>query len=303
MVLYFDVFRHPLSLAELERLVCPGDRAGLVAACDELEELGLIEATGPYRHRPGMAGFVPRRGERARHAERAWPWARRASLLLARLPFVAGVLVTGGMSKNSTDPDGDIDFLLVSQPGRVWTLKSGLQAGRRVLPSAVRELACTNYLLSSDHLEVDDRNLFTAIELATAIPMWGRQACVSLLAENTWAARFVPGFDWSRQRAACTPLGPRRRSARAIEGIWRGPPAARVEAGALAAWNRYWNRKYDWLDQDTRAQRFKRRPEIATNHLHDFQLYVLREVAERLADAGVHESLSETPLAGLDATD
>ena len=82
-----------------------------------------------------------------------------------------------------------------------------------------------------------------------------------------------------------------------------GPPAARVEAGALSAWNRYWNRKYDWLDQDTRSQRFKRRPEIATNHLHDFQLYVLREVAERLADVGVHESLSETPLAGLDATD
>jgi hypothetical protein len=55
----------------------------------------------------------------------------------------------------------------------------------------------------------------------------------------------------------------------------------------LELWDGYWNKKYAWLRDDLRAQRFKRRSEIATNHLHDFQDYVLREVAARYDRAGL----------------
>ncbi len=55
----------------------------------------------------------------------------------------------------------------------------------------------------------------------------------------------------------------------------------------MKLWDGYWNKKYAWLRPDLRAQRFKRRSEIATNHLHDFQDYVLREVAARYNRAGL----------------
>jgi len=59
--------------------------------------------------------------------------------VLQRFPFVRGLLVTGGMSKNSTGPDGDVDWLILVEPGRVWTLKSLLQVFRRGLPEPLRE--------------------------------------------------------------------------------------------------------------------------------------------------------------------
>lgn len=296
MVLYFDVFKHPLTLGELERLVAPGRRAEIVRACDALQVRGLLEASGAYRFRPGMARFVARRRQRSAWAEEAWPQACGAAGVLARLPFVRGVLITGGLSKQSTDPSGDIDFLLLVQPGRVWTLKTGLQATRRALPHRVRELACTNYLLSTDSLLVDDRNLFTAVELATAIPMYGREACRELLEANRWAARHVPGLDWSLERVATLPPEPPRRLARAVERAWCDGLASTVERASLGLMDRYWNRKYAWLDPGTRSQRFKRREHLATNHLHDFQLYVLREVEERLREVGLEAPVMDTPI-------
>lgn len=285
MVMYFDVFHHPLTEPELTRLVAPDRPDAILTACDHLVGLGLLARNGRWRFRPGKGADIPRRRMRAQHAEVMWPWAVRAAEVLDRLPWVSGLMVTGSLSKNSAGPGGDVDFLVLVQPGRVWTLKTTLQAMRRVLPPQARDLFCTNYLLATDCLEIDDRNLYTAIELATAVPLTGRDACVALLEANGWARRFVPGLDWSIERAKNLPHRPIVGPAQA------GGIGERVERAALGAWDRYWDRKYGWLAEDVRQQRFKRGDGVATNHLHDFQDYVLREVGARLDAAGLEESL------------
>lgn len=291
MVLYFDVFQHPLTRAELTRLVSPGRPDIIDDALEPLAARGVLELREQWCFLPGRAPCIVGRRQRAGHAERLWPLARLAAAFLARMPHVRGVLITGGLSKGSTAPGDDVDFLLLVAPGRVWTLKSLLQAARKAWPEPVRELFCTNYLLAEDRPLVDDRNLFTAVELATAVPMYGPQACARLLEANGWAARYVPGLPWSLQRARAAARLPRPRLARAIERATAGDLGRGVEQASVDAWDRYWNRKYDWLDEQTRAQRFKRRAEVATNHLHDFQGYVLGEVRRRLAAVGVAEDL------------
>jgi hypothetical protein len=285
MVMYFDVFHHPLTEAELTRLVAPGRPEAILAACDHLVGRGLVAREGRWRFRPGMSADIARRRMRARHAEVMWPWAVRAAEVLDRLPWVSGLMVTGSLSKKSTGPGGDVDFLVLVQPGRVWTLKTALQAMRRVLPPPARELFCTNYLLATDRLQIEDRNLYTAVELATAVPLAGRDACVALLEANGWARRFVPGLDWSLERAKNLP------HRAVLEPAPAGGAGEGLERAALHAWDRYWDRKYGWLDEGVRRQRFKRSDGVATNHLHDFRDYVLREVGARLDAAGLHESL------------
>ena len=112
------------------------------------------------------------------------------------------------------------------------------------------------------------------------MPMAGREASLQLLQANRdWIRHFVPGFDWAIQRA-------RNMAPDSPSGI-RVPSSSWIERRAMDLWSRYWDRKYHWLDPETREQRFKRRPEIATNHLHDFQGYVLDEVEHRLSPMGV----------------
>lgn len=295
MVLYFDVFRHPLSAPELTRLVCPELPATVEAACAALVARGRLGVQGPFYFRPGEAGAVSRRQARAAEAERAWPRARAAAEALSRFPFVRGLLVTGSLSKNSAGADGDVDWLVLVEPGRVWTLKSALQVFRRALPERARASFCTNYLLDTDHLAIDDRNLFTAIELATAVPVAGPEAATALIDANPWAARYVPGLSWSRARAANAAALRPGPLTRGLDRAWRGSWTTAVERQALQGWRTYWDRKYGWLDEGARAQRFKRRDEIATNHLHDFQDYVLREAGARFAAEGLDGPLREAP--------
>jgi hypothetical protein len=289
MVLYFDIFKHPLTVAELERLVAPGQRAAVEAALTALESEGCIAATGPYRHLPGARHNIARRQERARTAEQVWPHARRAAAVLGALPFVRGVLITGSLSKSSALPGDDVDFLLLVQPGRVWSLKTITHVARKAMPESLRELFCTNYLLDVDHLSLDQRNLFTAVELCTAVPMFGPEACAGFLAANRWAEHFVPGMSWSLARADNARRQPRLRPVSAVEAVWRGPLADQAERRALRLWDRYWRRKYDWLSDAQRDRRFQREESVATNHLHDFQEYVLREANKRMAQAGLVE--------------
>ena len=287
IVLYYDVFRWPLTRGEIARFVAPDRAEDVDAACDALIAGGRLRGHGALVFAAGREAEIARRTEASRRAERLWPTARRAAAVLARFPFVRGVLVTGGLSKGSVGEDSDVDFLLVVEPGRVWVTKTLLQAWRRGLPERLRECFCTNYLIAEDRLRIDEETAYTAIELATAVPMYG-DACARLLEANGWAARFVPGWDWALRRARNAPDLPRRRVAGGIEAI-AAVGGEDLDRRALSAWDRYWTRKYAWLDDATRAQRFKRRPDVATNHLNDFQFWVLDEWRERLRRHGIAE--------------
>lgn len=295
-VLYFDVFSWPLTCAEIARFVRPGDLAAVEHVCGELVGAGLLASDGPFVFVSGRGDLVAERRTRNANAERRWPDAQRAAAILARVPYVRAVLITGGLSKGSADRDADVDFMLIVEPGRVWTAKSMLQIARWPVPIGVRDLFCTNYLVAEDALLLDDRTAYTAIELATAVPMWNGALCGRLLAANGWAEAFVPGWAWAVERAKNAPDLPPRRGARLVErALALGGDG--LDQRALAVWDRYWNRKYAFLDAPTRAQRFKRRPDRATNHLDDYQGRVVAAWRERLLARSVPEpTLPELPV-------
>lgn len=275
-MLYFDVFRHPLRRDELGALGGPDVEPAVAAAVAE----GLVEADARHVWRPGHGGDRARREERTTEAERQWRRARLAARWLAHVPFVRGVLVTGGLSKASAGPDGDVDFMLLVEPGRVWTVKAALHAVRRVMPGAVRESLCTNYLLATDALALPTRTMFHAVELATAVPMAGPEACAALLEANAWAGAFVPGLAFSRRRALAAP------PVQAHPG-WEALVPSGLEASGARVIDQLWERRYGWLGEAERARRFRRGAGVATNHLHDYSAWVNAEYARRCDEAGI----------------
>lgn len=279
MVLYFDVFRHPLRLDELAALCGAGIERAVEGACAS----GMVEREGRWVFRRDRGGDRARRSQRSAEAERQWRRARSASAALAQAPFVRGVLVTGALSKQSAEPDGDVDFMLLVEPGRVWTVKSALHLLRRGLPDPLREALCTNYLLGTDGLALPQRSMFHAVELATAVPMFGPGACTALLDANPWAADYVRGWVPLRQRAVVAPGVPHPRVQAALEV---GVPRAFERIGAQAI-DQLWEARYAWLSKPERDRRFQRGASVATNHLHDFSGWVNAEYQRRCAVEGV----------------
>jgi hypothetical protein len=277
IVLYFDVFDHPLSEAELAEWL----GAGGPSRVEALIAGGRLVSRDGRLCLPGREALAARRRERAVAAERLWPTARRSAALLARFPWIRGILVTGGLSKNSVGPDADVDFLLLVDPGRVWLAKSALEVVRRALPRAGREALCTNYLLSTDSLAIPevDRDIYAATEIVTARPLYGPAACSALFAANPWVRRWFPGFRGD-DAVRAAPLGPAPARSPRLDGL---------DGLARRAWDRYWTHKYRHLDPGVISRGFRREPHVCANHLDDWRAPVLARWRERLAAHGVGE--------------
>ncbi|MGV3637224.1 MAG: hypothetical protein ACO1NQ_06205, partial [Flavobacteriales bacterium] len=123
---YFDVFAHPLTAEEIRRFLvrttASADR--IQQALVGLAAAGLVQQAGPYW---GLGAVDTHARERLAAESRArtrMPKAEVMARRIARFPFVRAVFISGSMSKGCLAADGDIDFFVVTEPGRLWVART-----------------------------------------------------------------------------------------------------------------------------------------------------------------------------------
>jgi hypothetical protein len=176
-------------------------KQSIAAALHELsDDIGVLtlSESGSYYSVRGREVVFTLRPQRERASRVVWRRARLWARLVARTPYVRMVAVTGALSMRNISGRPDIDLLVVTQPGRVWIC-------RRLLILLVRlarllgDDLCPNYILSSNHLQLDQRDFFTAHELAQMVPLYGTSTYREMLAQNRWSAHYLPAaFYWRR---------------------------------------------------------------------------------------------------------
>ncbi|MCK6551098.1 hypothetical protein L6R52_35010, partial [Myxococcota bacterium] len=139
----------------------------------------------------GKDHLAPRRRRFAHHSAALWPEARRIAAILEKSGLASAGLVTGSLATDNADEHADIDFLLVYRPERTWTSYALVRLLGHA-PGLGLGKMCANYVLSEAHLEVRPHNLFTALELAKAVPMFGFEVYRALVRANGWARRYLP---------------------------------------------------------------------------------------------------------------
>jgi hypothetical protein len=217
-VLYADVFDHPMRPWEVHRYLV--GQAATRAEVEELLSVDLprpLERTGPYVHLHGRGGTVAVRERRRLASASLWPTARRYARIVARLPLVRGVAISGALAMDNTEADSDIDLFVLAQPGRVWTCRLLLVA---LVLMAQRRGArlCPNYVLSADRLEIARHDLFTAHEIVQMVAVERSDALEAFVRANAWTSRILPN---------AVPSIPVARIA--------SPPLARAASYALAS--------------------------------------------------------------------
>ena len=201
-VAYSDVFDYPLTPAEIHRYLV-GVRASWRIVQGLLDHggamSGLLVSQGGYFLIQGRDEIVETRRRRARVAAGMWPRAKRYGATIGQLPFVRMVAVTGALSMDNVEPDTDIDYLVVTEPGRLWLCRAMVVALVR-LAARRGDTVCPNYFLSERTLALGEPNIFTAHELVQMVPIAGLETYRRMRCLNAWAARFLPNaFDAPRQ--------------------------------------------------------------------------------------------------------
>jgi hypothetical protein len=194
-----------------------------------------------YYTLPERECTIETRHRRAKVAAQMWPIAVRYGLDIAKLPFVRMVAVTGSLTVDNVDAGDDIDYLIVTEPDRLWLCRAMVI---QFVVKAARQhghTLCPNYFLTERALVLSQQNLFTAHEIAQMVPITGLATYNRLRELNAWALEFLPNAR-GQPRNVYTGGLPRRRASLLAETILRTPAADHLEN-----WER--NRKIRKLSQ------------------------------------------------------
>lgn len=205
-LLYAAIFHFPLTEKELwERMICPTQTEKKVWQ-EKLKvwvSQGKIIKKKGYYFLPGGEGNLYRR----KREEKNWPakfvLAQKTACLLAKIPSVYFVGLTGSLAVGVAKPAGDIDLMIITAPGTLWLtrffiyllLKISRQPVRRPGEKFVRDKLCLNLFLDSNCLSLDKdlQNLFIAHEIVLLKPLYDKNDIYQkFLSGNRWVGKYLP---------------------------------------------------------------------------------------------------------------
>jgi hypothetical protein len=228
-VAYADVFDYPVTADEIHRYL-----VGVAASRSDVQAAlsngrlapEVLTRSGRFFSLAGRESSVDTRRQRATVAAVYWRRAVRYGHLIGSLPFVRMVAVTGALAMDNV-ADGDIDYLVVTETGRLWLCRALVVGLVRTAALRGTEL-CPNYFLAEHALELTERNLFTAHEVAQMVPLTGIETYRRLRALNRWTDSFLPNAGGPPHRLAPVESRPGR-SRRIVEQTLRGRLGKSIE--------------------------------------------------------------------------
>ena len=205
---YHEIFRYPLTLDEIDQLFIIDhhvDKDDIRKEIINLLKKNEIIQSGEYYQLP-HAVLIDRRGRRKISVGK-FDIARRAARIIARLPWVKLIAVTGALAMENADEHDDIDVMIVTSESRLWLVRPlvmvlvSLFFKRRRPNSAhlanVPNLAntvCLNLWLDETALAIPEhqRNLYTAHELAQMRPIVNKdQTYERIMSTNSWLKKYL----------------------------------------------------------------------------------------------------------------
>lgn len=192
-ILYADIFDYPLTFDEiykfLEFKTTREEVKSLLERAIENEEIILVDEFYSLVDKPHL---VVKRRERWLASQALWPKAIHYGRWVASLPFIRMVSVTGSLAvDNPRDGVDDIDYLIVTRPGRLWLCRALIILMVRYGHLRGVNL-CPNYLLTENVLYFEESNLFTAREMLQMVPLYGREFYIKMREVNAWVTDYLP---------------------------------------------------------------------------------------------------------------
>jgi hypothetical protein len=191
---YFDMFNYPLISAEIYLFLKNKYRYEVFNdAIKCLLENGIIYQFDRFFTLKNDHHIVVRRNDGNKKAAELIKIAGRVGNILIRFPFVRGIAISGSLSKNFADQYSDIDLFIITAKNRLWIARSIMHCFKKLTFLVNKEhYFCMNYYIDEQQLEIAEKNIYTAIEIGTLIPLEGDAVFEKFYKVNTWTSFFLP---------------------------------------------------------------------------------------------------------------
>jgi hypothetical protein len=281
-LLYFDIFNHPLTSAEVHHYL-HHRKSSLEEIRNELRiltENGFVLERGNYFLLNGVADKVARRKSGEKQSLKAIKIAQKYSGIISAFPFIRAVFISGSLSKGYMDAESDIDYFIVTAPRRLWLARTLLVVFKKIFLLNSRKNFCLNYFVASNNLEIPDRNIFTATELISVIPTYNYSEYLNFISNNQWCHEFLPN---TKRRSAEYCVRPKRRFGKSIlEKSFSGRIGEWLDSFCFHLTLTFWKRKFKHFDTNDFDHKLRSRKDVSKHHPLGYQFKVLKALDEKI---------------------
>ncbi|MES2557640.1 MAG: nucleotidyltransferase domain-containing protein [Bacteroidota bacterium] len=285
-LLYSEVFQHPLTAQEIGASIHL-ESATINDLLSALVASGLIFQQEDFYGVFDPENKVARRKKGMGRAQQLYQKALKTGRFIQRFPFVKGVGISGSLSKGILHQDGDFDFFIITQHNRLWIARTLLILYKKLFLFNSKKFFCVNYFIDDKNLEIEEKNLFTATEIHSLIPVVG-----DVLAEfqhtNQWVSSYYPGATFS---SVIHPEENKPWLSALISGMLKGRLGEWADKRCMNITFRRWKKKFSYFQTEKFELTLKTRRYISKHHPSDFQTKVLsrhheliREYQTRMKD-------------------
>ena len=239
---YFDMFDYPLTYNEiLLFLACKCAPGELETAIHFLTTHQFIFKFGEFYSLKNDYGIIIRRNKGNNMAAAMIKKAQKVGEWLIKFPYVRGVGISGSLSKNFADENSDIDLFIITAPNRIWIARTIMHCFKKLTFLVNKQhYYCMNYYVDEAQMEIVEKNIYTAIEVATIIPLQGSTSFSGFYSANAWAKKYLPN-KVDNPGAAAAFKKPFFKSM--LETLFNNVPGNGLESILMKITAKRWNKK------------------------------------------------------------
>ena len=241
---YFDIFHYPLAKEEVLLFHAGISTQSIINnTLDILCEEGIVFKLDEFYSIQNNISLAQRRHKGNTFAFEQMKTAHRAAKILSKFPYVRGLAISGSLSKNYADESTDVDFFIITSPNRLWVARSLMHLFYKLIFFTGRQRwFCMNYYVDEAGLEIEEKNIFTAIEIATLLPMYGKPVLDNFILANAWIKDHYPLCETNTNNALLVKKG---FFGRLLETIFSKGLGERLDNRLMKITKKRWTKKMD----------------------------------------------------------
>ena len=293
-LLYFDLFSYPITLSEIQQ--CSSlpniSQAKIESEIQTLMDVGCVFRFDNYYSVRNQKMLVGTRRVGNSLAIKYMKRARKISRFIGNFPFVRSVSLSGSLSKEYMKEDSDIDYFIITEPGRLWIARTMLILFKKIFLLNSHKYFCVNYFIDTDHMEIEEKNRFTATELAFLIPTYGKDVFHLFYHSNQWFRNYLPNFP--PRDTLSVPESKSRGIKKLLELILSSKLGEKLDQYFMKKTLSFWQQKFRELSPEEYDIALKSRTYVSKHHPQNFQLQVLSKHAECIREFEEKHQLTPT---------
>jgi hypothetical protein len=209
---YFDIFDYPLTFSEMKKNLCCKSAVNDEDLREIIQSISVIQEADGYYYFLGRHEILEKRIERGGVSVQKFVKARVIAKILAFLPTIEYIGVSGSLSMGNASLSDDIDLFFITKKNTVWISRLLINTALFLLRQKrdrhkkhIRDKICPNMFVSVDKLSFSNsrKTLYTAHELMQLKTLFDRSNFhARLLTKNKWIKDFFPNITFITERRA-----------------------------------------------------------------------------------------------------